>query len=171
MSHSQIRQNYHADVEAAVNKQINIELYASYFYTAMWAHFDRDDVALSNVANWCKKQSDEEREHAQKLMKYQNLRGGRVVLQPVQNPDKNDWNSTLEAFKAALALEKFNHESLMKLHNLADKHNDMSLTDYLEGKFLEEQVESINEVGKMVTNLERLGSGMGEYIFDREHFH
>lgn len=32
------------------NFQINIELYASYFYTAMWAHFDRDDVALSNVA-------------------------------------------------------------------------------------------------------------------------
>ena len=42
--------------------------------------------------------------------------------------------------KAALALEKFNHESLMKLHKLADSHNDMSLTDYLEEKFLEEQV-------------------------------
>lgn len=32
---SQIRQNYAADVEAAVNKQINIELYASYVYLSM----------------------------------------------------------------------------------------------------------------------------------------
>ena len=54
---------------------------------------------IPEIFSWCKKQSDEEREHAQTFMKYQNLRGGRVVLQPVQNPDKNDWNSTLEAFK------------------------------------------------------------------------
>lgn len=32
---SQIRQNYHQDLEAAFNKQINIELYASYVYLSM----------------------------------------------------------------------------------------------------------------------------------------
>ncbi|KAI5629787.1 ferritin heavy chain, partial [Silurus asotus] len=32
---SQIRQNYHRDCEAAINKMINMELYASYTYTSM----------------------------------------------------------------------------------------------------------------------------------------
>lgn len=32
---SQVRQNYHQDCEAAVNRQINLELYASYVYLSM----------------------------------------------------------------------------------------------------------------------------------------
>ena len=50
MSVSKIRQNYQTEVEAAVNKQINIELYASYVYLSMSSFFDRDDVALSGAA-------------------------------------------------------------------------------------------------------------------------
>lgn len=34
-SKSQIRQNYHDESEGGVNKQINMELYASYVYAAM----------------------------------------------------------------------------------------------------------------------------------------
>lgn len=34
-SPSQVRQNYHQDSEAAVNRQINLELYASYVYLSM----------------------------------------------------------------------------------------------------------------------------------------
>jgi len=47
-------------------------------------YFDRDDVALKGFSNFFKKSSDEEREHAEKFMKYQNMRGGRIVLQPIQ---------------------------------------------------------------------------------------
>lgn len=32
---SQIRQNFHQDCEAAINRQINLELYASYVYQSM----------------------------------------------------------------------------------------------------------------------------------------
>ena len=35
MSSLAIRQNYHEESEAAVNKQINMELYASYVYQSM----------------------------------------------------------------------------------------------------------------------------------------
>lgn len=35
METSQIRQNYHRDCEAAINKMINMELFASYTYTSM----------------------------------------------------------------------------------------------------------------------------------------
>uniref|UniRef100_A0A5F9CUL2 Ferritin heavy chain n=1 Tax=Oryctolagus cuniculus TaxID=9986 RepID=A0A5F9CUL2_RABIT len=36
-SSSQVRQNYHQDSEAAINRQINLELYASYVYLSMTA--------------------------------------------------------------------------------------------------------------------------------------
>lgn len=47
-------------------------------------YFDREDVALKGFSKYFRKASDEEREHAMKLMKFQNARGGRIVLQNVQ---------------------------------------------------------------------------------------
>lgn len=32
---SQVRQNYHRDCEAAINRMVNMELFASYTYTSM----------------------------------------------------------------------------------------------------------------------------------------
>jgi ferritin heavy chain len=40
------------------------------------------------------------------FVKYQNLRGGRVVLQDIIKPVKDEWGSALEALQAALDLEK-----------------------------------------------------------------
>uniref|UniRef100_A0A8C8DGY0 ferroxidase n=1 Tax=Oryzias sinensis TaxID=183150 RepID=A0A8C8DGY0_9TELE len=34
-STSQVRQNYHRDCEAAINRMVNMELFASYTYTSM----------------------------------------------------------------------------------------------------------------------------------------
>ena len=57
-------------------------LYLLWLLQQAW-YFDRDDVALKGFHKFFKKASEEEREHAEKMMKYQNMRGGRVVLQPV----------------------------------------------------------------------------------------
>ena len=46
-------------------------------------YFDRDDVALPGFAKFFHKCAEEEREHAEKMMKYQNKRGGRVVYQDI----------------------------------------------------------------------------------------
>ena len=32
---SQVRQNYHRECEAAINRMVNLELFASYTYTSM----------------------------------------------------------------------------------------------------------------------------------------
>ena len=61
------RHNYHSDSEAGVNKQINLELYASYVYLSIAYYFDRDDIARPGFHEFFKKQSDEEREHAGKV--------------------------------------------------------------------------------------------------------
>ncbi|XP_053397081.1 soma ferritin-like [Mercenaria mercenaria] len=124
MADSRPRQNYHQDCEAGINKQINMELHASYAYQSMAFYFDRDDVALPGFSKFFSHSSSEEREHAQKLMKYQNKRGGRVVLQNIQKPDRDEWGSGLDAMKAALQLEKTVNQALLDLHKIASNHED-----------------------------------------------
>ena len=41
------------------------------------------------------------------------------------------------------------------------------MMDFIEEEFLEEQVESIKQFADFVTNLKRVGSGLGEYQFDK----
>ncbi|KAM7141671.1 ferritin heavy chain-like [Molossus nigricans] len=163
-STSQVRQNYHLDSEAAINRQINLELYASYIYLTMSYYFDHDDVALKNVAKYFLHQSHEEREHAEKLVKLQNQQGGRIFLQDIKKPDCDDWENGLNAMECALHLEKNVNQSLLDLHKLATDKND------LETHYLNEQVKSTKELGDQVTNLRRLGApetGMAEYLFDK----
>jgi ferritin heavy chain len=165
---SQIRQNYHAECEAGINKQINLELYASYVYQSMAYYFDRDDVALKGFHKFFKKSSDEEREHAEKFMKFQNSRGGRIVLQPIEKPERDEWGSGLDAMQMALSLEKNVNQTLIELHNIASQHNDNNMTNFIEGDFLDEQVESIKQISSYITQLKRVGAGLGEYMFDKE---
>lgn len=121
---SQIRQNFHHDCEAAINRQINLELYASYVYLSMVRnvsesvvscitalcyfkgikksvliiclfifvyspdfqayYFERDDKCLPNFAKFFHNQSKEEVVHAEKLMTFQNKRGGKIFLQDIR---------------------------------------------------------------------------------------
>jgi len=164
---SQVRQNFHSEVEAGINKQINLELTASYVYMSMAAYFDRDDVALAGYSKYFLEQSGEEREHAQKLIKYQNQRGGRVVFQAIVKPSTDDWKSGLNALQSALELEKTVNQSLLDLHKLADGHGDAQCCDFLESNYLEEQVEAIKAIGDMITNAKLAGDGLGVYLFDK----
>merc|ERR1712179_183504 len=66
MAVSKIRQNYHEDCEALINKQINMEFYASYVYLSMSSWFNRDDQALHGFAGHFKTESGEERAHGMK---------------------------------------------------------------------------------------------------------
>jgi len=165
---SQIRQNFHTESEAAINKQINIELHASYVYMSLAWYFDRDDVALNGFHKFFSKQSEEEREHAEKFMKYQNMRGGRVLLQNVEKPERDSWGTPLEAMSAALELEKNVNQTLLDMHKLAGSHGDAQMCDFLESNFLQEQVESIKQLANYVAMLKRCGPGLGEYMFDHE---
>ncbi|KAG3276796.1 FTH1 [Ictidomys tridecemlineatus] len=169
-SPSQVRQNYHQDSEAAINRQIHLELYASHVYLSMSYYFDRDDVALKNFARYFLHQSHEEMEHAEKLMELQNQRGGQIFLQDIQKPDPDDWESGLSAMECAYHLEKGVNQSLLELHKLATDKNDPHLCDFIETHYLNEQVKSIKELGDHVTTLRKMGapeSGMAEYLFEK----
>ncbi|XP_064604120.1 LOW QUALITY PROTEIN: soma ferritin-like [Liolophura sinensis] len=168
MAVSQPRQNFHAESEAGINKQINMELYASYVYQSMAFYFDRDDVALPGFYKFFKEYSDCKQETAQKLMKYQNKRGGRIVLQDVKKADRDEWGSAMEAMQAALALEKNSNQIFLDLHKVAGKHGDAQMTDFIEGEYLAPSVEKIKTISDHLTNMRRVGTGLGEYIFDKK---
>ncbi|KAL0993595.1 hypothetical protein UPYG_G00110250 [Umbra pygmaea] len=167
---SQVRQNYHRDCEAAINKMINMELFASYNYMSMAHYFSRDDVALPGFAHFFKENSEEEREHADKLLSFQNKRGGRIFLQDIKKPDRNEWGSGLEAMQCALQLEKTVNQALLDLHKIADDKVDPHLCDFLETHYLNEQVETIKKLGDYINNLTKMDANnnkMAEYLFDK----
>ncbi|KAM9228626.1 LOW QUALITY PROTEIN: ferritin heavy chain-like [Dugong dugon] len=165
---SQVRQNYNQDSGAAINRQINLELYASYICLSMSYYFDGDDVPLKNSAKYFLHQTHQERKHAEKLMKLQNQRGG--IFLRIKKPDSDDLESGLNATVCALHLEKSVNQALLELHKRATDKNDPRLWDFIETHYLNEQVKSIKELGDYVTNLCKMGgpqSGLAEYLFDK----
>eukprot|EP01023_Acetabularia_acetabulum_P009789 TRINITY_DN1442_c0_g1_i1.p1 TRINITY_DN1442_c0_g1~~TRINITY_DN1442_c0_g1_i1.p1 ORF type:complete len:245 (-),score=33.91 TRINITY_DN1442_c0_g1_i1:336-1070(-) len=166
------RQMFELDCEAAINEQINIEYNISYVYHAMYSYFDRDDVALPGFAQYFKKCSEEEREHAEKLMEYQNLRGGRVKLQSIMMPHTEFGDEVkgdaLHAMELSLSLEKLNFQKLMNVWAVADKVNDAQMQDFIEGEYLKDQVADIKKVAQFVSRLRRIGKGHAVFHFDLE---
>ena len=85
-------------------------------------------MALPGFAKYFRKSASEELEHARTLMKYQNDRGGCVVLQDIKKPAKDEWGSGLEAMQTAMDLEKTVNQALLDLRKLADTHGDANVS-------------------------------------------
>merc|ERR1712215_613625 len=168
MAMFKVKQNFHSDSEALINKQINMELYDSYVYLSMSAYFARDDISLHGFAKRFRDASKEEKEHAETLIDYQNMRGGRVVFQEIEKPTSDEWGTAIEAIEASLELEKTVNESILNMHQMADSHGDAQMTDFLEGTFLKEQVEAIKEIEDLMTKMNRAGGGLGLHVIDKE---
>ena len=162
------RQNFAETPETLLNQQVQMELTASHAYMAMAAYFDRADVALPGFKSWAQKQSDEEREHAEKFIEYLNLRGGEYIPLNIAAPATMSWSSALDAMKSALRMEMEVNAALLKLHAAADEASDAQMCDFVESEYLTEQVESINHIAKVVRQLIRAGPGLGEYQVDQQ---
>ena len=85
----------------------------------------------------------------------------------IQKPERDEWGSGLEAMQTALALEKSVNQSLLDLHNLADSKGDPQFSDFIEGNYLTEQVEAIKQISDYITQLKRVGPGLGEHMFQK----
>ena len=158
------RQNFSKESEDTLNAHIVKELWASTNYLAMQAYFDRADVALPGLAKWAHENSDEEKEHAEKLITYMNSRGGKYIPQAIPALEMCEFDSALEALEYARKLEVAVNDSLLELHENADPQ----FADFIESEFLGEQVEAINNISSMIRKLMRVGPGLGEHIFDKE---
>jgi len=164
-------QNFAVESITGISDQIQMELKASHIYMAMAAYFGRDDVAYRGFAKFFMKSSHEEREHAMKLVEYLNKRGGIFIPKVIEAPE-NTYGTPLEAVDDALALERDVNSALLDLHWVAQEKNDPHLQDFLETEFLQEQVDSIQELASWAKILTRLGDDkLGIHQFDEELFH
>lgn len=73
--------------------------------------------------------------------------------------------STIES---ALQLEKDVNKSLLRIESLAEEQNDAEFVMHLRTNFLKEQVSSIEDISKLITQLNRVGGDtLGLYLFDQ----
>ena len=152
-------------VVKAFNDQINEELYSSYVYLAMAAHFE--DMNLAGFAHWMRQQAQEEVGHAMRLFSHLTRRGGRVVLKAIGEPPA-DFGSPLDAFQAALAHEQHITGTIHALYEVALAEKDYPAQLELQW-FIDEQVEEEENAGGIVEALKMAGDNQGALLMlDRE---
>lgn len=139
-------------MQAAVNEQINKELFSAYLYLSMSSHFE--DKNLGGFARWMRVQAGEEQEHAMKFFDHLRERGGRVLLQAIAAP-ATEWKSNLEAFKEVQAHEAKVTASINSLYELALKEKDYPAQVMLQW-FISEQVEEEKNAADIVSQLEMI---------------
>lgn len=153
------------EMQDALNAQINEELNSAYLYSAMAAYFE--SINLSGFATWMHSQTQEEVIHTQKLYKYINERGGRVILEALDKP-QTEWDSPLAAFEAAYAHEQHITGCIDKLVDKATELSDHATKGFLDW-FVAEQVEEEDSADTIVQQLKMVkDSPHALFMFNRE---
>ena len=153
------------NVEKAINKQINAELWSSYLYLSMSSYFE--SISLSGFANWMIMQAQEEVNHAMRLYNHVIQRGGRVLLEAIDSVPK-DWKSPLHVFQETYKHEQKVTKLIENLTDIAEKEKDRATVNMLQW-FIDEQVEEEASADEIVQKLKLIGEqGSGLFMMDNE---
>lgn len=153
------------EMEAALNEQINAELWSAYLYLSMAMQFE--NAGQSGVANWFKVQFKEEQAHAEIFMNYINQRGGRVTLRAI-DAVPTEWATPLDAFRATLEHEQKVTAMINNLFAMAEAEKDYATRDRLTW-FVSEQVEEEDNARTLIDKFSMIGNdGMGLYMLNQE---
>ncbi len=126
-----------AKMEAALNKQVNAELWSAYLYLSM--SYDMGDKGFSGMEKWFAHQAKEEFEHASKIANHITAMDGKVKLMPIEEV-RQEWNSPKDAFEDTLMHEKKVTEMIHSLFEMANELKDYASASMLKW-FIDEQVE------------------------------
>jgi ferritin len=150
-------------IEEICNRQVEREGYSSDLYLAMasWA----ENSGLSGVAGWMYTQSDEERLHMLKFIKYINERGGKAIIPAFKKPPV-DFKNAEEVFKEVLKHEEFVTSSINEIVSLTLEEKDFNTHNFLQW-FVMEQVEE-EASARMILDKLRLVGKNNMYEFDRD---
>jgi ferritin len=152
-------------MEKAINKQINAEFASAYLYLSMSSWFSGH--SLDGMANWMMIQFQEEQSHALKFYRYVIERGGTVVLDAIEEPEK-EWNSPLHVFEETLKHEQLVTSLINNLVDIAKEERDYATESMLRW-FIDEQVEEEANADAIVNQLKLIGDkGHGIFMIDRE---
>lgn len=148
---------------AALNEQINKELFSAYLYLAMGAYCT--DEGLSGFGKWFAGQAKEEVEHAMKFVHYMDEQGARVEYEAIAKPPKT-YKSVVEVFEQTVKHEEAVTRSIYGLVDLAIEEKDHATQSFLKW-FVDEQVEEEASVRDILTKLNMIGDkGQGLIMMD-----
>ena len=150
-------------VEKILNVQVEKEGYSSQLYLAMasWA----EGQVLKGVSDWLYAQSDEERMHMLKFIKYINDRDGQAIITELKKPPV-DYPGIKELFDMVLEHERFISKSINEIAALCTQENDLTTHNWVQW-FVNEQIEEEASVKEIIDKLKLLGEN-NLYMFDRD---
>ncbi|WP_339132772.1 MAG: ferritin [Candidatus Electrothrix sp. GW3-4] len=149
----------------ALTRQINEEMYSGYLYLSMESYFR--SISLSGFATWMRAQAQEELYHAMKFYDYVNERGGRVILDTINQPD-SAWKTPLAAFEQIMGHEEKVTALINGLMDLAITEQDHATKIFLQW-FVSEQVEEEASVGEVLNKLRLIqNDSSGLFMLDAE---
>ena len=152
-----------AQLENALNEQMNSELYSAHLYLSMAAYFETE--TLPGFAHWMRIQHSEEVSHALRIFDYINDRDGRAVINAIAQPP-TEFESVQSAMEMAYDHERAVTAMIEDLYRVAQEHKDYATHVLLEW-FIEEQVEEEKSALDIVDYLKRIGDdGTGILILD-----
>lgn len=137
----------------AFNEQVNAEMWSSNLYLSMAVYFQK--IGLAGFAHWMRKQSEEELEHAHKMIDYAIDRGGEITIGQV-NVVPTAWGNPTEVFEHVYKHETYVSELIDKMVDIAEADKDHASRDFLFG-FVREQVEEESTAKNIVEQLKHYG--------------
>jgi ferritin len=152
-------------MEAAINEQINREMYSAYLYMAMSA--DSAFKGLKGFANWFMVQYHEEMLHAMKMFEYIARQGGKVQLKAIAEPPLA-FESPMDMFQKTLKHELFITQCINDLLNLAVQEKDHASQTFLQW-YVTEQIEEEQNDNDIIAQLKLIGADTaGLFMLDKE---
>jgi ferritin len=142
-----------AELAAAINEQVGNEYGASLQYVSIAAHFERQKLKL--LAKLFFEQSDEEKVHALKLIRYLLDTQSELRIPAIPAP-KPAFASAEEAVAAALEWEQDVTRQITRLMQIAVDQNDYMSQSFLQW-FIDEQLEEINKMDQLLSVVRRSG--------------
>jgi ferritin len=136
-----------------INDQIKHELFSSYLYLSMSAHFTERN--LPGFARWMRLQAQEELEHALKFFDYVGDRGGKVALQALEQPPV-EFGTPQAIFEQVLEHEQFVTGRINTLYALAVKEGDFASQVFLNW-YVTEQIEEEKNAAAILETLKMIG--------------
>ena len=153
-------------MQEALNNQVKLEAASSYAYLAM-ASWSDIQPGLNNVSEYFFKQSDEERIHMLKLMRFINERGGFAMVPTLGQPIVT-FKGIKSMFEGFLKHEIAVSDSINDLVSLALKEKDYATHNFLQW-YVSEQIEEEKNARVLNDKLEMIGEDKsGLYLFDRD---
>jgi ferritin len=152
-------------MEAALNEQINMEAYASFFYLsiASWC----EHQGLEGTAQFFYRQSAEEHDHMMRIFRYVLEMDRRAIAPPIEQPPI-EFKGIQTIFDDVYAHEQKVTKSINNLVDLANKENDHSTHNFLQW-YVTEQREEEALIRNILDKLKLIGDGpQSLYFIDKE---